>query len=77
MSKYVVVAAVLIAIAAPALAAEFYVGRDPTTKKCKGVTEKPDGQTMVMIGTAPYATKEEVKAAKKASTECVKKEDAN
>jgi hypothetical protein len=30
-----------------------------------------------MIGTAPYATKEEAKAAKKAAAECPKKESSN
>ena len=77
MSKRIVVAAVLIAIATPALAEEFYVGQDPENKRCKVVTEKPDGQTMVMIGTESYATKEDAKAAKKASPDCLKKESAN
>lgn len=77
MSKRIAIAAVLIAIATPALAKEFYVGQDPESKKCKVVTEKPDGQRMIMIGTESYATKEEAKAAKKAAAECLKKEDAN
>jgi hypothetical protein len=77
MSKRIVLAAVLIAIATPALAEEFYVGQEPETKRCKIVTEKPDGQSMVMIGTDAYATKEEAKAAKKAAAECVKKESAS
>ena len=51
MSKRIAIAAVLIAIATPALAEEFFVGQDPESKRCKIVTEKPDGQTMVMIGT--------------------------
>jgi hypothetical protein len=76
MQKYVVAAIMLVAFATPALAVEYYVAQDPTTKKCHVVEEKPDGQTMVMIGTEPYATKEDAKAAKKASAECVKK-DAN
>jgi S-adenosylmethionine:tRNA-ribosyltransferase-isomerase (queuine synthetase) len=76
MLKHVVVAAVLIAIATPALAAEFYIGLDPQTKKCKVVETKPDGQTMIMVGTTSYATKEEAKAAKKATAEC-KKQSAN
>lgn len=72
MSKHIVVAAVLIAIATPALAAEFYVGQDPESKKCKVVTEKPDGKAMIMIGTESYPTKEDAKAAKKAAAECKK-----
>ena len=74
MSKYAVVAVGVFMIATPALAAEFYVALNPETKKCKIVEEKPDGKTMVMIGTGPYATKEEAKAARKAATECPKKE---
>ena len=77
MSKHIVVAALLIAIATPALAAEFYVAQDPQTKKCKIVTEKPDGKTMVMIGTTSYATKLDAKTAKNAAAECPKKENAN
>jgi hypothetical protein len=77
MSKRIAIAAVLIAIATPALAEEFYVGQDPESKRCKVVTEKPDSQTMIMIGTESYATKEEAKAAKKAAAECPKKESAS
>ena len=73
MSKQVVAAALLIAIATPALAAEFYIAQDPTTKKCNVVKEKPDGKTLIMIGTQAYATKEEAKAAKKNFAECIKK----
>jgi hypothetical protein len=51
--------------------------RIPRPKKSKIVEAKPDGQTMVMIGAEPYATKAEAKAARKASAECKKKEDAN
>ena len=77
MKKYVVVVAILTALTTPALAAEFYVAQNPTTQGCKIVETKPDGQTMVMIGTAPYATKEEAKAARKAAAECKKKDATN
>jgi hypothetical protein len=70
MQKYVVVAALLSMLVTPALAAEFYVAQDPSTKKCKVVEEKPDGKSMVMIGTASYATKDEARDAKKAAAEC-------
>jgi hypothetical protein len=73
MSKFVAFAAVLLIVATPALAAEFYVAQDPTTKKCKILEEKPDGKTWIMIGTASYPTKEEAKVAKKAAAECPKK----
>ena len=77
MTRYAFLAAFLVAITTPALAAEFYLAQDPETKRCKVVPEKPDGQTMVMVGTEPYATKEDAKAARRASTECKKKDDAN
>jgi hypothetical protein len=77
MSKRIAIAAVLIAIATPALAEEFFVGQEPDSKRCKIVTEKPDGQTMIMIGTESYPTREEAKVAKKAASECLKKESSN
>ena len=77
MKKYVVAAAILTTFVTPALAAEFYLGQDPATKKCKILEAKPDGQTMVMIGTEPYATRDEAKTAKRAAVECKKKTDTN
>jgi hypothetical protein len=73
MQKYVI-AAFLSMLATPAFAVEFYVAQNPETKKCKIVEEKPDGKTMVMIGTGSYATKDEAKAARRAAAECPKKE---
>jgi hypothetical protein len=70
MSKFVVIGALLTAVAAPALAAEYYVAQDPATHRCKIVEEKPDGKTMVMIGTASYATRYEAKVARTAAAEC-------
>jgi hypothetical protein len=75
MTRFVVFAAVLLAIS-PALAAEFYLVKDPTTQLCDIVTQEPDGTKLVMVGTTTYATKEEAKAARKAakaSGECMKK----
>jgi len=54
----------------------YYVVQDLTKKKCNIVETKPDDQTMVMVGTGPYATKEEAKAARKAAAGC-KEEEAN
>jgi hypothetical protein len=70
MSKFVVVAAALVIVATPVLAAEYYVAQDPTTKKCNIVKEKPDGKTLTMIGTTSYPTKDEAKTARKAAAEC-------
>ena len=75
MHKYVVVAAMLAAFATPVLAAEYYVGKK-TTGGCKIVQTKPDGQSLVMVGTGSYPTKDDADAAKKAAAEC-KKQNAN
>jgi len=54
------------------------VAQDPATKKCKIVHEKPDGKTMIMIGTSSFATKDEAKAARLKTTadECPHKPTA-
>jgi hypothetical protein len=62
------VAGLLVFAVSPALAAEFYVAQEPATKKCKIVDTKPDGKTMIMIGTSSYATKDEAKAARLKTT---------
>jgi len=72
MPKYFVVAASLITFATPALAAEYYVVQNQTTKECEVGAYKPDGQTWVIVGTGAYATKDEAKAARKAAAECKK-----
>jgi pyrroline-5-carboxylate reductase len=67
MKLRLTIATLLVAVAGPAFAAEFYVAQNPTTKKCKVVAAMPDGQTNIMVGTSSYATKAEAKAAKKAA----------
>ena len=76
MQKIMVIAGLLTFVFSPALAAEYYVAQDPTTKKCKVVDVRPDGTTMIMVGTTSYATKEEAKAAKKTFAECPKKSES-
>jgi hypothetical protein len=71
MSKYALTV-IFIAAASPACLAaeEFYVFQDSETKKCKIMTEKPDGVKTIMIGTSSYTTREQAKAAKQAAPEC-------
>ena len=76
MLKYVVVAVMLTAFATPALAEEWYVVQNSTTKKCDKTKKSPDGQSLVMVGTGSYATEDEAKAAMQAAPEC-KKPNAN
>ena len=61
MKTSLVVVGIVTFTMSPALAKEFWVAKDPETKKCEIVKEKPDGQTKLMIGTSSYATKEEAK----------------
>jgi hypothetical protein len=73
-----VVAVALLSISSSALAAEYYVAKDPTTQACSVTTEKPDGTKLVLVGTSAYATQEEAKAAKKAAKkagECKKSDN--
>jgi hypothetical protein len=55
--------------AAPSFAAtDYYVAQDAKTHKCSVVTTKPDGKTMMMIGT--YKSQADADAAEKAAKEC-------
>ena len=78
MKPYLVVAGLLSLIASPAFAGEFYVAKDQTTEKCEIVEIKPDGKTMIMIGSSSYATEDEARAARSKATveECPHKPGA-
>ena len=76
MKRMCFAALLTLAVTSPAFAAEYYVGKDKATNKCKVVETKPDGQTMVMVGEASYSTKEDAKAAKKKAAECDKPKEA-
>ena len=70
--KYVVAAAMIVAFAAPAFAAEFYVAQNAADKKCSVVEAKPDGKTAMMVGKTSYKSKDEADTALKAAAECKK-----
>ncbi len=71
MQKFLIAVSLLVFIVSPALAAEYYVAQDPTTKTCKVVEAKPDGKTTLMIGTLSYETKAEAfMAAAKDKIDC-------
>jgi hypothetical protein len=76
MKTYLAIATAVVVLSSPALAAEYYLGQDPETKKCKIVETKPDGDSLVMVGTETYASKDEAKAARKASAECKKRTES-
>jgi hypothetical protein len=59
------------AFSLPALAAaDYYVVKNETTKKCEISETKPDGKTAMMVGTAMHKTKAEAETAMKAAADC-------
>ncbi len=70
MSKRLVVAALVAALATPALAALFYVVQDMATKVCRIVHLPPDGKTRRLVGVTAYMTKAEARQAKLNAAEC-------
>ena len=51
MKKYVVAGLLVAGFATPAFAAEYYVAQNNSTHKCSIVSKKPDGKTLIMLGT--------------------------
>jgi hypothetical protein len=72
MRKYAIAATFILASAAPALAAEYYVGRDDATNECRVVSQEPDGTTMKMVGSGAYRSEAEAQDAIQSITECNK-----
>lgn len=69
MKKYLVAAALIVAFATPALAADIYVVFDSTDKKCVTMATKPtDMKRYKMMGT--YPTIGDAETAMKTMTEC-------
>lgn len=69
MKKYLVAAALIVAFATPALAADIYVVFDNTTKKCTTMATKPTDMTKYkMMGT--YPTLGDAETAMHTMTEC-------
>ena len=69
--KFIAAAALVVAFAMPAFAAnEFYLVQDTATKKCSIVEAKPTIGTMSVVG-AVHKTKGEAETAMKADKSCV------
>ncbi len=58
------------AVAETAVAAEFYVVRDATTKKCTVVDTKPTTTTTTIVDNGTYKTKTEAEAGMKTTKVC-------
>ena len=75
---YVIGAALLLSLTAPALAGEFYIVQNPTTKKCTIVTEKPTTTTTTtttVVGGTTYTTRTEAENVLKKTTVCTTSDD--
>jgi hypothetical protein len=70
MQKYAIAAAFVVALATPALAAQYYVALDTSTKQCHVMAQKPDGTTMKMVGSGAYKSETEAQEAIQSLTEC-------
>jgi len=70
---YLLAGILILGCVSQASAATFYVAKGTTTHQCRIVTTKPDGKTMIMIGTVDYKTRSGAVSALKASPECKKK----
>jgi hypothetical protein len=72
MNKYLVSAAVaaFVLTAQMAVAAEFYVVRDATTKKCTIVDTKPTTTTTTVVDNGTFKTKTEAETGMKTMKVC-------
>ena len=73
MKKTVLIGALAFAvstIAQTAMAAEFYVVRDSTTKKCTVVDTKPTTTTTTVVDNGIYKTKTEAETGMKTTKVC-------
>ena len=70
MHKYAIAAALVFALATPAFAAQFYVAKDPATKQCQVLNERPDGTTMKMVGSSAYKSEAEAEQEIQTLSEC-------
>jgi hypothetical protein len=69
--KLLVAAAGFAAFATPALAAEFYIVQDTTTKRCTIVEQRPTSQTMVVVGPGiAFTTRSEAETSMKTVKVC-------
>lgn len=59
MLRFILPLTALTVLTAPAFAAEYFVVRDPSTKRCRVVESRPADKTVVVIGDKAFVTREE------------------
>jgi hypothetical protein len=70
MRTYLIGAGLLLSLTAPALAEEFYIVQNPTTKKCTIITERPTTTTTTVVGGTTYTTRTEAQNSLKTTEVC-------
>ena len=73
LKKFLMIGALAFAattVAQTAMAAEYYVVRDSTTKKCTVVETKPTSSTTVVVDNGIYKTKTEAETGMKTTKVC-------
>ena len=71
MFRRIIIALATVSIfSLPAVAAEYWVAKSATTKKCEVVEKKPDGKMMMEVGKSGHKTKAEAEKATKTAAEC-------
>ena len=69
--KSVLIAFLLIGLASPAAARNYYVVQNTKTLKCSVLPKKPKGKTVMIVGgTTPYKTRREAHAALRTAAPC-------
>lgn len=70
MQKYAIAAILIAALATPALAAQYYVALDTSTKQCHVMAQRPDGTAMKQVGSGAYKSQAEAQQALRSLAEC-------
>jgi hypothetical protein len=71
MKNYLVAGLLIAGFATPALAAhQYYVAQNNSTHKCSVVSHKPNGKSLIMLGTESFKTKAAAENALKGMSEC-------
>jgi hypothetical protein len=70
MKRTIICAFGLAVLATPALAEDYWVVRDSSTKHCSIVTEKPTTTTTTVIGTTAFKTRTEAESSMKTTKVC-------
>jgi hypothetical protein len=70
MKRSLIAGLLVVALATPALAAQYYVAQNNSTHKCSIVSHKPDGTKLILLGSGGFKTKSQARDALKGMSEC-------